>query len=41
MMEVAGRRGRSISSYWMTLGKYIILEIERRSTRSHSVENWL
>jgi hypothetical protein len=40
-MEVTGTRGRSISSYWMTLGKDTILAIERRSTRSHSVENWL
>jgi hypothetical protein len=27
MIEVTGRRGRSIDSYWMTLGKEIILEI--------------
>jgi len=28
-----------ISSYWMTLRKYRVLEIERGSTRSPSVEN--
>jgi hypothetical protein len=30
-----------VSSYWMTLRKENILEIERGSTRSHPVENSL
>jgi hypothetical protein len=30
-----------VSSYWMTLRKEMILETERASARSHSVENSL
>ena len=41
MIEVTGRRGRSINSYWMTLGNEIILQIARGIARSPSVENWL
>jgi hypothetical protein len=40
-IEVTGRRGRRLSSYWMTLRKRRILEIERGSTRSHCVGNSL
>ena len=30
-----------VSSYWITLGNEKILETERGSTISHTVENWL
>jgi hypothetical protein len=40
-IEMMGREGEDVSSYWTTLGKNKILEIERGSTRSHSVENSL
>jgi hypothetical protein len=38
-MEVMGRRGRNVSSYWMTLRKRErVLDMERG--RSHCVGNW-
>jgi N-acetyl-anhydromuramyl-L-alanine amidase AmpD len=32
---------KDVSCHWMILGKGCVLEIERRSTRSHSVGNSL
>jgi hypothetical protein len=37
-IEMTGRRGEDVSSYWMNLRKREVLEIERGSTRSHPVE---
>jgi hypothetical protein len=36
-----GDEEEDVSSYWLTKGHERILETERGSTRSHSVENWL
>jgi hypothetical protein len=35
------REGKTLSRYWMTLQEERILEIERGSTTSHSLENSL
>jgi hypothetical protein len=35
-MEETGDEEKEVSSYWMTLRKYRILEFERGSSRSHS-----
>ena len=35
------KKKEDVSSYWMTLGKEKIPDVERGSTRSHSVENSL